>query len=1242
METENTDNHVTTQSEAPTATEPTKKPFYKRMLKFLMWIIGIWVALLLIIQIILSPSVLTRIVNKVAAGYVDGNVSFGKAQVSVFRHFPRITVSLEDVCVTYPSDRYDSLEQISTQGMMLYSGTGESSDTLASFSRLSASISLSALAIGDIKLTHINLDHPRVFGHVYGNGQANWDIFGNSSSAEEPSVTDTTKSASSPPPASASGSTSSGPDIIIGDVRLTGHPHIVYTSSQDTLFAMISLKSLEFDGKVNINKLHKAKVGLYMDSLFIAGRSRRDTLGAGIDMLHIHDHGDHMLVHANAKTFMGTRAFGRMMVPIDISGTVSIPEDSVLAVSVRNLKANIAALPISGNADLRMGNEKTSIAADIAITECHIQDIFTDYLMRFIPELEKVDTDARITLYANATGDIDPTAGTLPKITADLLIPESHITYHGLPDRLALTLNAHAEMDSTGVLSGDINKAAISTSGLRFNASGKGFDILGDDPLMDIDAHLAASLDTLQIFIPDEMGITASGRVDADIAGSARLSHLDIYNFSKADLQGALNGSHIIVTSPEDSLDININEIGVTIGPKVKTSTVDPTQKYRLLTISGNIDNAKARYGSAFSFNGDDIRVSAMNSTEKSLKDTSRIGHLGGTLSAGLLNLEDSKGTTIKMEDTKNNFQMVPKEGQPQVPILSVNSVNKRITYITPVNRAILTDSEIHAQAALTTVEKRLRRQAFMDSLAKVYPFVPKDSLFRHHMQRERRNINRTVPKWMSDDEFKKKDINIKLDETMARYFREWDINAQAKIRTGIIMTPYFPLRNIIRGFECNVTNNEVRIDSLTVMTGQSSSEITAKGKVSGLKRALQGRGVIDVDLELTSDRVDADELLAAAESGSRFKPDSTSGRQDISNADFLKQVKADTVKTAKSEPALIVLPANVNADLAVRARNLTYTNLEISEFTADVKMKERCAQITNTSLLTNMGDIHFNGFYSTQTMKDLKTGFSLDLVDITADRVIAMIPEADKILPMLNSIKGELNCEIAATADLDPNMHIIANSINGIVRLNGNDLSVTDDKLFTEFAKKLFFKNKNEGRIESMNIEGMIKDNNIEIFPFVLKLDRYTLAASGIQNLDMSFKHHVSVLRSPLLIRIGVDLSGPDYDDLKFKIGRAKYKNVRVPDFSAVVDEAKDELLTAIFSIFDNGVRETITRNSIDRFISEHKSTIGYINAAETEIEELSDNEQQKMADVEESQNVIQAAMEASVVAVEEILNNK
>lgn len=229
-------------------------------------------------------------------------------------------------------------------------------------------------------------------------------------------------------------------------------------------------------------------------------------------------------------------------------------------------------------------------------------------------------------------------------------------------------------------------------------------------------------------------------------------------------------------------------------------------------------------------------------------------------------------------------------------------------------------------------------------------------------------------------------------------------------------------------------------------------------------------------------------------------------------------------------------------------------------------------------------------------------------------------MPSVDTLMPLLKSFKGLLNCEMACTAQIDTNMNIITPSINGVMRIGGENLSISDNELYRTLAKKLIFRNKKEGKIDKMTVEGVIKDNVVEIFPFILKVDRYTLAMSGIQNLDMSFKYHVSVLKSPLLFRIGIDLYGPDFDNFKFKIGKAKYKSNNIPVFSAVIDDTKINLVESIKGIFEKGVEAAVNENEKQGAIDEHKKNIGYVNAVDMELEALSEKEQAELESEEKA----------------------
>jgi hypothetical protein len=285
--------------------------------------------------------------------------------------------------------------------------------------------------------------------------------------------------------------------------------------------------------------------------------------------------------------------------------------------------------------------------------------------------------------------------------------------------------------------------------------------------------------------------------------------------------------------------------------------------------------------------------------------------------------------------------------------------------------------------------------------------------------------------------------------------------------------------------------------------------------------------------------------------------------------------------------------------------------------------MKERCVQISDTHAESNMGNISFEGFYATRSKQDIKAGFSFNFKDITAEKVIDMVPEVDSLMPLLKTFEGKMNCELAATASIDTNMNVILPSINGIIRIGGKDLTIKDNDTFTDLAKKLKFKDRGQGYIEQMSVEGVIADSMLEVFPFIVNLDRYTLAMSGIQNMDESFRYHVSVLRSPLLIRLGVDIYGDNFDKMKFRIGKAKYKNTEVPVFSSVIDTTKINLIKSIRGIFEKGVEAAISENKRKEAIEKHKQEIGYIRAVDQQLEELSESEKKQMEEAEETEEV-------------------
>ena len=188
------------------------KPVHRRyrvLRIILLSFLGLWAFLLTALQIVLTPSLLSGIVDKIAKEYVDGNVRYGKISASVLKSFPNLNVTIDDFAITYPHEKFAAFDSLGINGVLLKVGRNPAQDTLASFRKFSLSLNYVTLMTGKIQIRNAGIDKPRVFTHYYDSTAANWDIFKFGSDSSDADST----------------SEESGiPNLVLKKVSLTGQP----------------------------------------------------------------------------------------------------------------------------------------------------------------------------------------------------------------------------------------------------------------------------------------------------------------------------------------------------------------------------------------------------------------------------------------------------------------------------------------------------------------------------------------------------------------------------------------------------------------------------------------------------------------------------------------------------------------------------------------------------------------------------------------------------------------------------------------------------------------------------------------------------------------------------------------------------------------------------------------------------------------------------------------------------------
>ena len=154
----------------------------KRVLKTAAAVALLWAALLIALQIALSPAVLTGIVEKFAAEYIEADIDFESISLSMFRNFPDIRLEMDNCSLTYPHDKFEGAIDSGIRLQQL--GRGDK-DTLAVFQRLTLRANPFSLIAWKLKVREIQLTGPRIFANTYSDGRSNWEIFPEEGEEEE-------------------------------------------------------------------------------------------------------------------------------------------------------------------------------------------------------------------------------------------------------------------------------------------------------------------------------------------------------------------------------------------------------------------------------------------------------------------------------------------------------------------------------------------------------------------------------------------------------------------------------------------------------------------------------------------------------------------------------------------------------------------------------------------------------------------------------------------------------------------------------------------------------------------------------------------------------------------------------------------------------------------------------------------------------------------------------------------------
>ena len=770
--------------------------------------------------------------------------------------------------------------------------------------------------------------------------------------------------------------------------------------------------------------------------------------------------------------------------------------------SQRTLELKDALLDINGiQLDLKgtLRRDTVAKAANVDLRySLHAPSLET--VLRMIPAsvLKKGDVNAQGEVTVNGTLKGLYGKKQMPLATLKVDINQASAQYKGMPYGID-----EISADFFGQV--DLMKKAPSYADLKiFRFRGAHTDILADariDDLLgdpDITFHTTSTVDltALSQTFPLQEGVSMGGKLDADIKLRCRLSTLKKQDIGHIKAGGKLNMEGLFLRDVNKGFDF----------------TSDATFAF----MGNNVLGAKA--------------------TINNMQLQSR------RLNSNLQNLTATIGTTNPQDTTR-------------IAHMKCNLTLNRLKASMPLD-------SIDAYCGKTTASVELKPSDRNKERPHITFTLKADTLFGHMGDSLRafcRSTSGTITLQPGRRNTDKPQIGLKLNAdtlfcrmgSMKMGMDKAGIAVSAEkmrdslwIPKGIIgfnrltvRTPQFALPIRMRKTSVTVGNRAITLRNASMRIGRSN--LTASGAVHDLYGAMKHHRMLRANLEISSRNLDCNQLINSL----NFPQDTLQAEVDTTSSDAPME--------------LFVIPKNIDFELQTNLKRVTYGKMVFENVNGAVDVRNQAVHLKNLSMRGLDADMRATLVYRAKRKARGYAGFDFRLKRINIGRLVEFAPSLDTIVPMLRSFKGTVDFEAAAETVLDSALNIKIPSLRAAVHIKGDSLVLMDGETFAEISKKLLFKNKERNVFDSISVNLTVDDGDVTIYPFVVQIDRYKAAVGGTQGLDMNFDYHISILKSPVPFKLGLNISG-NLDDMKFRLGKTKYKDAVTPVAIRKVDSTR------------------------------------------------------------------------------------
>ncbi len=734
-------------------------------------------------------------------------------------------------------------------------------------------------------------------------------------------------------------------------------------------------------------------------------------------------------------------------------------------------------------------------------------------ILAFVPSgyqsyLKGVDANGLITSEGKIKGAYSDSL--MPLMDLHIILQDGTLKYGGFPVPLSQIngeIDFYSDMTNDDISYVNIRQFSAKTPKSSIQTSGKITHFLSDIHC-DLNSEGDLELSEFVPMIPASMKTKLQGRVAGKLTSQFSMSQIEKMQLEKTNFSGAFQLSAV-------------KAVYDTITVETDNSNID----FALPNPNGQ---TKGRGFVNANINTKTLQIN----TPKSIAAYAKNGHLS-------LEASDLRDT-LRIPNVICSFKLDSLSARMDTMQFAVQKPTGKLDM--KARKAAPTESEVNVTfdsgrllASAGTAKSRMNN-------AKLKAYYLSDKI-QPKVKLEYRGNNLHVAMDADSARFALIDLNADLlnDQTKKDIFQQWRGSGFVKVDKGFVAMSSLKYPLEIPSIQMDFTPEAFNIKESKLKIDKS--DFSLSGKLNNVLSYFRNDSLLRGNFNFVSDQTDLVQLMQLTSGMGEKKP-----------------ATPQPTTTVDTPTGPYMVPKGIDVQLNVNVAAANYGSGIARNIKGQLRVKDGLLILDNMRLVTPAAKMELTTMYRTPRKNHLFMGLDFHMTDIEISELLKMIPDVDTIMPMLRSFSGKGEFHMAAETYLDSLYNLKPSTIRGAASIRGTDLVLMDGETFSEIAKTLKFSKKTFNKVDSLAAEFTIFKKEIDIYPFLIVMDKYKGVVAGRHNMDMTFDYHISVVQSPLPFRLGIDITGT-LDDLKYRLAKCRFAEMYRPAARGEVQNRQLEL---------------------------------------------------------------------------------